>query len=192
MILSDRAIARRLIDGDLSIEGIDTDLSPEELVITEERIQPSSVDLRLGDSFVTFGTSPRHAVVDPAEENDFYGDGPKQRDEYIVSPGEFVLGVTEEKISLPRDLRGKVHGRSSWGRLAVTPHIEAGYIDSNYEGRITLEIANLGPMPVKLRSGRRFCQIEFARIGGDLIQSYDGKYQGDSDVRRSQSHEDVV
>ncbi len=41
---------------------------------------------------------------------------------YILHPGDFVLGTTEEKIRLPDDLVGRVEGRSSLGRLAIVVH----------------------------------------------------------------------
>ena len=35
-------------------------------------------------------------------------------------------------------------GRSSMGRLGITMHVTAGYIDPGFCGKITLEISNIG------------------------------------------------
>ena len=62
---------------------------------------------------------------------------------------------------LPDDIVARVEGRSSMGRLGVTMHVTAGYIDPGFEGKITLEISNIGAMPVALYPGQRVCQVVF-------------------------------
>jgi dCTP deaminase len=78
---------------------------------------------------------------------------------FILHPGEFALGTTEERVRMPADLVGVVDGRSSIGRLAVVVHATAGFIDPGFEGQITLELSNIGSIPVKLYPGMRIAQI---------------------------------
>ena len=82
-------------------------------------------------------------------------------DAFIIHPNEFALATTAEYVKLPDDIVARVEGRSSIGRLGVTMHVTAGFIDPGFEGNITLEISNIGAMPVALYPGQRVCQIVF-------------------------------
>ena len=80
---------------------------------------------------------------------------------FIIHTNEFALATTQEYVKVPDDLVARVEGRSSMGRLGVTMHVTAGYVDPGFEGRITLEISNIGAMPVALYPGQRVCQLVF-------------------------------
>jgi dCTP deaminase len=153
MILSDRDIKERIARGDLVIGP----LSDEAL-----QIQPASVDLRLGHEFLVYHAA-RVSCLDPREPDSIAAamdsvlvEGDRA---FILHPGEFALGTTEERVRMPVDLVGMVDGRSSIGRLAVVVHATAGFIDPGFEGQITLELSNIGAIPVKLYPGMRIAQI---------------------------------
>ena len=194
MILPDWRIVEALLEGDIEIDPIDIDLSQElsgdpesyrETIEESSMIQPSSVDVHLGDEFIRFEKDLTQDYIDPFEDHD-YGEEMEQHPEgLVISPGEFILGKTAQRVSVPAGLRATVEGRSSWGRLAVIPHTQAGYVDAGYEGNITLEIVNLGAMPIKLVPGRRFCQLEFAELRGEAVCPYEGKYQSDENTQGS-------
>ena len=121
MILSDADIARRLEEGDLVIDP----LSDPEI-----QIQPASVDLRLGRTFLEF----QHANIpyihpdEEAEIEEYVEETTVEADsEYILHPGDFVLGTTHERVEIPPDLIAHVEGRSSLGRLAVVVHASLPY-----------------------------------------------------------------
>jgi dCTP deaminase len=153
MILSDRDIRQRLEGGDLLIGP----LADEAL-----QIQPASVDLRLGQEFLVYHAA-RVSCLDPREPDSIAAAMDKVLVEgdraFILHPGEFALGTTEERVRMPADLVGMVDGRSSIGRLAVVVHATAGFIDPGFEGQITLELSNIGSIPVKLYPGMRIAQI---------------------------------
>jgi dCTP deaminase len=166
MILSDGDIRRRLEDGDLVVEPLsDPDL----------QVQPASVDLRLGREFLEF----QHANIacihpnDEAEVEEYVsetvvGEG----GEYILHPGDFVLGTTVERVEIPPDLIAHVEGRSSLGRLAVVVHATAGLCDPGYRGQITLELSNLGRAPVALTPGMRISQLTFTELTSPAERPY--------------------
>lgn len=174
MILSDTMIMEAIKKGELRFE-------PE--ISYDLQIQPSSVDLRLGTSFRVFNYS-QYSIIDPTQDPDLdkitelveLEDRP-----FIVHPGTFVLGTTQEYIYLPAHLVGRLEGRSSLGRLGVIVHSTAGYIDPGFEGNITLEISNVGKIPVALHPGMRVCQITFLTTEG-VARPYgtgrNSKYQG--------------
>jgi len=128
-----------------------------------------------------------HAILDPADPEGFANltdlitiDQPGQP--FIVQPGEFILGVTLEKIKIADDLVARVEGRSSLGRLGIIIHSTAGFVDAGFEGTITLEITNINRMPVALYPGMRVCQLAFETMSSPADVPYHmkktSKYQG--------------
>ncbi|MGZ7096481.1 MAG: dCTP deaminase [Methanobacterium sp.] len=176
-ILSDKNIKEYLESGKIVIDPLpDPDI----------QIQPSSVDLRIGNEFKGFRII-RKPCIDPMDESDidsymqsFFID---KGEPFIIHPGEFALATTYETIKLPHDLVARVEGRSSMGRLGVTMHVTAGFIDPGFHGKITLEISNIGKMPVALYTGQRVCQIVFETMTSPADKPYghperDSKYMG--------------
>ena len=153
-ILSDKSIKEYLKEGKIVIDPIKD----------EQQIQPSSVDMRLGDEFKVFKVI-RKPYIDPKDEEDIaeYMESSTvpEGEAFIIHPNEFALATTQEYVKVPDDLVARVEGRSSMGRLGVTMHVTAGYVDPGFEGRITLEISNIGAMPVALYPGQRVCQLVF-------------------------------
>ena len=153
-ILSDKTIKEYLEEGKIVIDPLKD----------EQQIQPSSVDMRLGDEFKVFKVI-RKPYIDPKDEEDIaeYMESSTvpEGEAFIIHPNEFALATPQEYVKVPDDLVARVEGRSSMGRLGVTMHVTAGYVDPGFEGRITLEISNIGAMPVALYPGQRVCQLVF-------------------------------
>ncbi|WXG45681.1 MAG: dCTP deaminase [Candidatus Atabeyarchaeum deiterrae] len=175
MILSDRDIKKLLQTGDLVIEPLDP----------ETQIQPSSVDLRLGDTFRLFKPSEK-AYIDPINDRDLekYTEVIKVEEgkPFILHPFEFVLASTIERVKLPDYLVGRLEGRSSLGRIAVVIHATAGFVDSCFDGHLTLEMSNVGKLPVALYPGQRICQVVFEKLSSPSERPYghpdrESKYQ---------------
>ncbi|GCF14955.1 deoxycytidine triphosphate deaminase [Haloarcula mannanilytica] len=183
MILSDADILRRLEQGDLVVEPLDD---------PDIQIQPASVDLRLGREFLEFQhanipcihPNSEDEVADYVEETVVEEGG-----EFILHPGDFVLGTTHERVAIPDDLIAHVEGRSSLGRLAIVVHATAGLCDPGYEGQITLELSNLGTAPVALTPGMRISQLTFTELKTPADRPYGAergsKYQGQSGPQAS-------
>lgn len=83
-------------------------------------------------------------------------------EKFLLHPNQFVLGATLEWIGLPEDLGGYVTGKSSWGRRGLIIETAAG-IHPGFSGCLTLEITNLGEIPIVLAPGMPICQIFFHR-----------------------------
>lgn len=176
-ILSDRDIKKCLKDGLIIIEPLEDH---------ERQIQPSSVDLRIGNEFKGFKII-RKPCIDPQEPGDIESYMKsyhiKDGESFIIHPGEFALATTYEYIGLPDNLVARVEGRSSIGRLGITMHVTAGYIDPGFHGKITLEISNIGKMPVALYPKQRVCQIVFETMTSPAEKPYghperESKYMG--------------
>ncbi len=93
---------------------------------------------------------------------------------HVINPGEFILGVTKEKIKLPGNVCGFLSGRSRFARLGLAVHVTANFVQPNINNVQVLEIKNLGEMPVKLHAGVKICQIIFCRTEGKA--KYRGKF----------------
>jgi dCTP deaminase len=143
------------------------------------------MDLHLGETFKLYEHS-KFAVLDPKKPESFKGNmrtiTVENGESFIVQPGEFVLGVTQESITVPNDLVVRVEGRSSLGRLGIIVHSTAGFVDPGFSGTITLEISNLNRLPVALYPSMRVCQIAFEQMTSPAETPYDkkpnSKYQG--------------
>ena len=169
MILSDTDILGRLGQGDLVIEPLaDPDL----------QVQPASVDLRLGREFLEFQRTniPCIHPNSEAEVDDYVTETVvEEGGEFILHPGDFVLGTTTERVEIPADLIAHVQGRSSLGRLAIVIHATAGIVDPGYRGQITLELSNLGAAPVALSPGMRISQVLFTELKTAAERPYGSK-----------------
>jgi len=175
MVLSDKTIKRLLKSGELVIDPIN-----------EQSIQPASVDCTLGDNFLIVDSNNMDILTLDNEIN--YKEIVV---EYITIPAHsFVLGTTREYIKLPDNLTSFVEGRSSIGRMGLFIQ-NAGWIDPGFEGRITLELYNANSLPIKLKAGRRICQLVFCEMDDVAESPYRGKYQGQERTVGSRVYEDV-
>jgi dCTP deaminase len=172
VVLSDGAIKRLIETGRVRIEPYD-----------EALMQPSSLDVRVDRYFRVFRNSryPYIDVREPQEELTELvevDDGP-----FILHPGEFVLGSTLERISLPDDLVARLEGKSSLGRLGLLIHSTAGFVDPGWDGHVTLELSNVANLPITIYPGMKIGQLSFMQLSEPAERPYGSgglgsKYQG--------------
>lgn len=159
MILSDKTIIEMMRSQDIGI-------TPEPKL---PQVQPVSVDLLLGSSFVVFSTLDGEPHKLAASE-------------YRISPGQFMLGSTRERIRLPRHISARVCGKSTWARRGLLVEA-AGLVDPGFDGTITVELFNMSTTPLLLRAEQAICQISFEVTDFAVLRPYgsDGlnsHYQG--------------
>ena len=184
MLLSDRDIKAELESGRIG-------LTPSEA----EMVQPLSVDVRLDRYFRLFDNH-KYAVIDPAEEQPeltrLIEVDPAEG--FILHPGEFVLGSTYEKVSLPDDIAARLEGKSSLGRLGLLTHSTAGFIDPGFEGHVTLELSNVATLPIRLWPGMKIGQLCFFKLSSPAERPYGSgatysRYLGQRGPTASRSHQ---
>jgi dCTP deaminase len=176
MILSDGTIRRLLAAGRIVIDPLE-----------ESFIQPASVDVRLDRTFLAFR---RHTTtdIDPWNTPDSLMEPVHvaEGDSFILHPGEFVLGTTFERLTLPDDIVARIEGKSSLGRLGLLIHATAGFVDPGWtNGQITLELSNVAPLPIRLWPGMKIAQFSFMQMDAPAERPYGhpdlgSKYQGQS------------
>lgn len=119
----------------------------------------------------TYGES--YAGYDVRVEHD-----PDNPDKIVtMRPGEFLLAATVEHFSMPLDLVGIVHDKSSWARRGLT--VQNTVLEPGWRGYLTLELTNHGQHMLELPTGIPIAQIIFHKIEGP-VQYYNGKYQEQS------------
>lgn len=126
------------------------------------RVQPASIDMTLGSSFLRLGRSFGE-VIDPASKAT-YPSKHKTEGDYWLYPGHLTLAMTAEKVCVPADLLGRFDGKSSLARLGLLTHVTAGFIDPGFRGFITLELLNVALSPILLRPGMAIGQISFEML----------------------------
>jgi dCTP deaminase len=183
VLLSDRDILVEIRADRIRIEPYD-----------EAMIQPSSIDFRLDRYFRVF-ENHRYPHIDPAvDQSDLTRVvEPEGEEPFILHPGEFVLGSTHEVVSLPDDIAARVEGKSSLGRLGLLTHATAGFVDPGFSGHVTLELANVATLPIKLYPGMKIGQLCFFRLSSPAehpygSEKYGSRYQGQRGPTPSRSY----
>ncbi len=160
MVLSDIDIIERIGSGNLVI-------NPYE----EDNVEPASVDLRLSDEFKQAQTATAFESTSLSDDEDTIV-WREYENNIHLQPDDFVLASTKERVEIPDDMVAHVLGRSSLGRLGISVHQTAGYIDPGFEGQITLELSNHGPAAVELSADDRICQIVFEELSSPALEPY--------------------
>jgi dCTP deaminase len=183
VILSDRSIRAALDSGRIVIDPL-----------ADDAVQPSSVDVRLDASFRVFANH-KYPYIDVREEQPDLTELVEVPDgePFVLHPGEFVLGATLERISLPDDVVARLEGKSSLGRLGLLIHSTAGFIDCGFDGYVTLELSNVATLPIAMYPGMKIGQFAFFQLDQPAEFPYGSretgsKYQGQRGPTASRSH----
>lgn len=187
MVLSDRDIKKYIEEGNITVDPFDPAL-----------IQPSSLDLRLGARFLVFKKSNYDAVdvkqpTDDLMEEIYIDEGQA----FVLHPGEFALGSTLERLGLPPDVVAQLNGKSSLGRLGIIIHATAGFIDPGNNLNPTLELHNVGNLPVRLYPPMAIAQVVFTKLNSPAERPYGhpsrkSKYFGDDGPTASRMYENFL
>jgi dCTP deaminase len=158
--------------------------------ITEEQIQPASLDLRLGDIAhrvqASFLPGPKCSVETKVKEL-------RMARVDLTSAAVFEKGCVYivpllEELDLPRDISGKANPKSTTGRLDVfirlitDEGVEFERVPPGYKGRLYAEIVSR-TFTVAVRAGMRLNQLRFVR--GNPVSS-------DSRIRRLDEEEQLT
>jgi dCTP deaminase len=162
MIVSDETLRAMIAEGSIVVEPVEP-----------YQVQPASIDLRLGRSFLKIDENSLESLSLDSELPYVQ----IEKDEIVIPPHSFLLATTVEFIRIPTNVTAFVEGRSSIGRMGLFIQ-NAGWVDPGFEGNITLELFNANRLPIRLTSGRRICQIVFAFMDRATRRPYAGKYQG--------------
>ncbi|KOV89105.1 deoxycytidine triphosphate deaminase [Nocardia sp. NRRL S-836] len=173
VLLSDQDLRKEVESGRLQLDPFDV-----------EMLQPSSIDVRLDRFFRVFNNT-KYTHIDPSQQQDDLTSlvETPEGEQFVLHPGEFVLGSTYELVTLPDDLAGRLEGKSSLGRLGLLTHSTAGFIDPGFSGHITLELSNVANLPITLHPGMKIGQLCLFKLSSPAEHPYGSaqagsRYQG--------------
>lgn len=178
-LLPDWAIKRLCEDHDM-ISPYHDHLAQQDVI--SYGLSSTGYDIRLGYDFKIFSPYNGSAtVIDPKnfDENcliDFDGDV------CVIPPNSYVLARSLETFKLPADITAECLGKSTYARSGVFVNITP--IENEWRGTLTIEIANLSPLPVKIYGGEGIAQLRFYRTIRPSVTYADrnGKYQDQLNV----------
>lgn len=173
MLLADVDLAHAVATGHLRV----TPFRPDS-------IQPASIDLTLGSRFRVFA-GHWYEAIDPDGDQAALTFPVQIRagGQFVLQPGQLALGATAETVTLPADLAARLEGKSTLGRLGLQTHSTAGWIDPGFTGQVTLELHNVGQLPIRLRPGMAIGQLCVFQTSSPAARPYGhpmlgSRYQG--------------
>jgi dCTP deaminase len=157
-------LARRIRLGN-DADPIGLSVIPEPNVLEIERSGEASITLRLGRWFVALRQSSQTYFDVQIDEAELKAEARASKQyfvpfgqEYTLHPGRFVLASTLEWLKFPATLGGYIGGKSTWARRGLIIETAAG-VHPGFNGCLTLELANVGEVPIKIRPGMTICQV---------------------------------
>jgi dCTP deaminase len=138
-------------------------------------IGPASIDLTLSNKIRVFKKD--NHILEVKDNLDYKNvtDIVDISNGYILNPGELVLGITIEKITLPENIAAWINSRSRFARVGLMSHITAPFISPGVSNRQVLEIYNAGKEKLKLFPKTKICQLVLEECNGKA--KYQGKFK---------------
>lgn len=154
---------------------------------SENRIGSSSVDLLLHEELLVLPSgSVAGVTIDPSAENidvmsilEHHAESVTLTDAppYPMPRNRLVIGKTLEYVKLPSHISARIEGKSSLARLGLSVHVTAPTVIAGFEGRLYLEMNNIGPFSLALRKGMEIAQLILEHTGLPPSISYEGQYR---------------
>lgn len=91
----------------------------------------------------------------------------------IIPPNSYVLAETVEYVKIPKDCLGLVANKSTYVRCGIS--LPFTILEPEWEGIVTLEIANQAPLPAVIYAGEGIAQVLFLRGETQCLLTYAGK-----------------
>jgi len=175
-----RSLLQKALRGSEEFEGDRLFIIPMLSHIQRADMGNASLDLRLGRWFLTLQQSSRTILdfIEPSDMSDNYlakRDFIRFDDNYVLHPNRFVLGSTLEWVRMPTICAGSIVGKSSLGRHGLIIET-APVVHPGFSGCLTLELANVGEVPIALRPGMEIAQLQVSRAEGSGLGA--GRFKG--------------
>jgi dCTP deaminase len=183
MVLSDKDIKKEVKNGNITLKPFN-----------KEDVQPASVDLHLDKEFLIFNTIDNYVIDVKDNIKDLMTSKTISSDKpFILQPKQFALGLIKEETGVSDKLVGRLEGKSSLGRLGLIIHTTAGYLDPGNSLKMTLELFNAGPLPIKLYYNMKIGQMAFEYLSSACEKPYgskglNSKYLRDQKPKASQMY----
>jgi len=179
MILSDKSIKEKLKTGEISI-------SP----FSQDSLQPASYDLHLDENIMYFNTDGNKVIDVRKPIDDLMIKIQIDDSGFVIEPHQLVLANVVEITGVDSKHVGRLEGKSSLARIGLIIHATAGFLDPGNKLRLTLEMVNLSPLPIRIYADMKIAQIAFEELDTPCERPYgskslNSKYVGDLTVQAS-------
>lgn len=170
MQLCDRDILQALKNEEIGFVGTNEKYP----FLYDKQVQPSSIDLRLGDIIVRFKESInsfdiKDKIVPKDHLNvEQYKDGQP----ILIHPGEIVYGQIYEQMWIGDRYSARVEGRSRVARLGIAVHCTGSFINPGFCGAMPLQIINYNRFPVTIYPYIDICQLVLFEISDEPLVKY--------------------
>ena len=175
MILSDREIAERVRSQRMIEPFVDHQVV---VGVVSYGLSSYGYDFRVANEFKVFQVTDE-GIVDPKRLDERAFVGVVTDDVCVIPPNSFVLARSLEVFRIPRDILALCAGKSTYARCGILLNVTP--LEPEWEGHITLTIANTTPLPARIYANEGLGQIVFLRASEICRVSYadrKGRYQG--------------
>ena len=117
-------------------------------------------DLRLGSRFLV-PLGGVNTVLDPVNFPQAHFREVTAGETFDLAPHSQVLAESVETFKMPSDVLGLAFGKSSYARCGLLCNLTP--LEPGWRGKLTLELANLSPLPIRLHVGHGIAQVVFFR-----------------------------
>lgn len=170
MQLCDKDIHRAIVNGDIGFVGTDAKYPFQ----AETQVQPSSIDLRLGEIIVRFKKTVnefdiKNSIIPNKHlEVERYNEGTP----ITIESGETIFGQVYEQMWIGDTYSARIEGRSRVARLGLSVNCTGGYINPGFSGAMPLQITNHNRFPIKIYPYIGICQLVIFQISGEPLVKY--------------------
>jgi dCTP deaminase len=140
--------------------------------ITEDQIQPSSIDLRLSHEAyrvrASFLPGKSTTLLNKAKSNGMLVETVDISSGAVLAPDEIYIIPLMESLDLPQDVYGVANPKSSTGRLDIFTRLITEYgdefdrVQKGHGGALYIEVVSQ-TFPIIVRAGMRLNQLRFGR-----------------------------
>lgn len=166
--------------------------NPEKVVVRgrSKGLSSASYDVAIAHD-VTLGVNPSVIIEQHIRSGlSLHGsDLDLLRDKLTSNPPSQALVCTVEDFHMPDNVVGYVCDKSSYARVFVTAFNTL--FDPGFIGNATIELVNMGVVPVFYAAGDPVCQFVFHFLDEATDRPYNGKYQNQPKGPQGPIHEEV-
>lgn len=92
---------------------------------------------------------------------------------FILTENDFVIATTKERLTLPDDMIGHLHGKSSLARLGIVVHSTAARFDPGWDGHPVLEFGTfLKGKKIVIYEGNPICAFSFEKMAAKVSRPH--------------------
>lgn len=168
--LPDWAVKQHINDGIIGVSPL-----PEDW---EEKVDEVTIDFHLGNKLRVF-TSDGLNTIDLKHttreemESMMRSIDLKPGQPFILTENDFVIATTKERLTLPDNIIGHLHGKSSLARLGIVVHSTAARFDPGWDGCPVLEFGTfLRGKKIVIYEGSPICAFSFEKLAAPVERSY--------------------